>query len=293
MVVPKDSSKMRRFQVSNNLLRYIGIGAAVCGVAVIFLAVQYLQFRQKVKDLEPIREEFNYQKVEFQGLVKGLDTLKKDLDNLRKFTRKFRQIAGLPQYENKMQQLTGLGGQADGGFLSFSRDQEKEFIKKLTTDMQKLRMELKHQQENLLEISEVVEDKKSLLACTPSIWPIRGWVTSGYGFRNSPFTGKREMHYGLDVATRFGVPIRASADGIVTFSAYKNNLGKAVIIEHGYGYSTVYGHNSEIFVQVGDKVKRHQVISSVGNTGRSTGPHLHYEVRLNGASVNPFSYIIN
>ena len=101
------------------------------------------------------------------------------------------------------------------------------------------------------------------------------------------------MHKGLDIATRYNQPVRAPANGVVTFAGRKGSLGKVIVLEHGYGYSTRFGHNSRVVAKVGDRVKRNQIIAYVGNTGRSTGPHLHYEIRINGVPVNPFNYLLN
>ena len=143
------------------------------------------------------------------------------------------------------------------------------------------------------ELVEYLEDQKSLLASTPSIWPVRGWLTSTFGYRTSPFTGRREMHKGLDIATRSGTPIIAPADGLVVFSGREGGFGNMIVIDHGYGITTRYGHCSALDAKLGQKIKRGDVIARVGNTGRSTGPHVHYEVAVNGVPVNPSRYILN
>jgi len=132
------------------------------------------------------------------------------------------------------------------------------------------------------------------LACTPSIRPIRGgWITSKFGYRISSFTGLKEFHNGLDIGAATGTLIYATADGIASHTAKERYIGKVVLINHGYGMATRFGHLDEILVKKGQKVKRGDVIGKVGNTGRSTGPHVHYEVRLNGVKVNPIKYIMN
>ena len=149
------------------------------------------------------------------------------------------------------------------------------------------------QEEIILDgIFTALNDKRSLLDSTPSIWPVKGWVTSEFGYRVDPFTGRQELHEGLDIAARLGTPVVAPADGIVIYARYERSFGNTIIIDHGYGFSTLYGHLSEIYVRPGDRVKRGQVIGAVGNTGRSTGPHLHYEVRKNGVPVDPRDYIL-
>ena len=123
--------------------------------------------------------------------------------------------------------------------------------------------------------------------------PALGWPTSKFGYRHSPFTGKREFHKGLDIANRKGSPIVATADGIVTFTGRKGLLGEVLVVDHGHGIVTRYAHLDKIISKKGTRVERGQVIAHMGNSGRSTGPHLHYEVRLNGVPVNPTKYILN
>jgi murein DD-endopeptidase MepM/ murein hydrolase activator NlpD len=166
----------------------------------------------------------------------------------------------------------------------------------LTQIDQKLRL-LQHaaslQEQNLGQLQELLEDQRSLLRSLPSIRPTDGWVTSGFGARISPFTGLKTFHDGLDIANRTGTIITAPADGLVTFSGVKPGYGNTLVIDHGYGIVTKYGHNSVHFVKPGDKIVRGQRIATVGNTGRSTGPHCHYEVQVNGIPRNPNDYILD
>jgi murein DD-endopeptidase MepM/ murein hydrolase activator NlpD len=138
----------------------------------------------------------------------------------------------------------------------------------------------------------LLENKDSLLS-TPSTWPVRGFVTSGFGRRRAPITGGTAMHTGIDIANRVGTPIRAPARGAVTFSGRDGAYGISIRLDHGNGIVTLYAHMNKALVKVGDYVQRGDVIGEVGNTGRSTGPHLHYEVILNGVPVNPMRYILN
>lgn len=134
---------------------------------------------------------------------------------------------------------------------------------------------------------------KDLLLSTPSIWPTKGYLTSGFGWRRSPFSGASAMHKGLDIANRVGTPVSAPARGAVTFSGADGAYGISVTISHGVGIVTRYAHLSKALVKVGDYVQRGEVIGAVGNTGRSTGPHLHYEVIVNNTPVDPMRYILN
>lgn len=143
------------------------------------------------------------------------------------------------------------------------------------------------------ELLGQLDGKSRQLAATPSISPADGWVTSSFGHRMSPFTGQRQYHSGLDIAADFGTPIVAPAAGRVSFVGRKGPLGKTVVVDHGYGLQTTYGHATEIFVSRGDQVDRGQRLAAVGSTGRSTGPHLHYVVKARGKLVNPADYILD
>ncbi len=148
-------------------------------------------------------------------------------------------------------------------------------------------------EQSVIDLWENLSERQSLLNSTPSIRPTRGWLTSKFGYRISPFTGKPAMHNGIDFAAAPGTPVFAPADGVVTYAAYDESYGKLVTIDHGYGIMTRLGHNSQIYVQVGQKVSRWDVIAAVGSSGRSTGPHCHYEVRLNNVPINPMNYILD
>jgi len=136
-----------------------------------------------------------------------------------------------------------------------------------------------------------VEKRESLMNATPSIWPIHGWLSAGYGMRSDPFTGERDFHPGLDISAERGTPILATADGKVEVAAPNGDYGNLVVVNHGYGLVTRYGHLSKFAVWQGRDVKRGDVIGYVGATGRATGPHLHYEVLANGQLINPLQLL--
>jgi murein DD-endopeptidase MepM/ murein hydrolase activator NlpD len=137
-----------------------------------------------------------------------------------------------------------------------------------------------------------IENEQALARATPATWPIIGWLTSGYGSRKDPFTGRPDFHSGLDISANRGTPIKATADGTVEAAAYQGNYGNAVLIDHGFGLSTRYGHMSGFRVRAGQKVKRGEVIGYVGATGRATSSHLHYEILLNGQAINPLRLLV-
>jgi murein DD-endopeptidase MepM/ murein hydrolase activator NlpD len=138
-----------------------------------------------------------------------------------------------------------------------------------------------------------VDKRNQLAAATPSIWPTHGWLSSSMGNRADPLTGERDFHPGLDISADKGDPVYATADGKVTHAASAGNYGNLVIVEHGYGLETRYGHLSTFKIKVGQQVKRGDLLGLVGSTGRTTGPHLHYEVRANGRILNPLQLLLN
>lgn len=143
----------------------------------------------------------------------------------------------------------------------------------------------------LNRMKEIFDARQIKLASTPSSWPVLGSVTDGYGWRSNPFGGGSERHSGLDIAAPFGTAVEATADGIVILASAQAGYGNVVVIDHGYGVTTRYGHLSRVHARVGERVRRGAQVGTVGSTGRSTGPHCHYEVRLHDQPVNPINYI--
>lgn len=147
-------------------------------------------------------------------------------------------------------------------------------------------------QEKIKELTKIQQDKLTYIASTPSVWPVKGWVTSEFGYRRSPFTMASDFHEGIDIAAAWGTPVMAPADGVVTFAGVRGGYGNLVVIDHGFGIVTRFGHTSQLLVKEGDKVTRGTKIALVGTTGHSTGPHLHYEIHSDGVPVDPMKYIL-
>jgi len=151
---------------------------------------------------------------------------------------------------------------------------------------------LQTESQSLEELLGALKGKRERLAATPCAWPAEGWVTSGFGYRISPFTGRRDFHAGVDIAAEFGTPIVAPAPGRVIFAGRKGGLGTAVVVDHGFGVRTIYGHLQRILVQPGTRVARGQQLATMGSSGLSTGPHVHYMVEVGGKRVDPLDYIV-
>jgi murein DD-endopeptidase MepM/ murein hydrolase activator NlpD len=206
--------------------------------------------------------------------------------------------ARLEEFENQTARLAlaagmdtetvdpGVGNQAEavGRGGPYDRIPESPAVLRLQSDW--IGMKLREVEEKLL-----IRDQK--LACTPTIAPTLGVITDGFGSRKDPFTGRPAFHRGLDISARRGTPVLAPADGVVVFAGRNGGLGKVLRLSHGFGYTTVFGHLDKTLVEPGEEVHRGQQIGVLGNTGRSTGPHLHYEVHVDGKAVNPLYHILD
>lgn len=239
-------------------------------------------------------EEIHNQRKQIQKFADEINSLKASLVKLNTFEKKIRVIANLEKPSDQ-ESLFGIGGSIPEDLDAQIPLTEKH--NSLLRDMHEQTRELtlaSVSQEKVFEsLYEGLKKQRNLLSCTPSIRPTEGWYSSGFGYRISPFTGLREFHKGLDIAGHRGTEIIATADGVVTFVGRNGSYGKMIKIDHGHGMITRYGHIQKTLKKRGEAVKRGDVIALMGNTGRSTGSHLHYEVLLNGLPVNPKKYILN
>jgi murein DD-endopeptidase MepM/ murein hydrolase activator NlpD len=154
-----------------------------------------------------------------------------------------------------------------------------------------LRSEMERRRTSFQEITSTIKEKRQAFRSTPNIWPALGRLTSHFGVRLSPFSGLEESHKGMDIAGPVGTPIQATADGTVQMVGWSGGYGKVIVLDHGPDYSTRYGHNHQVMVKHGDRVKRNQIIALMGATGNATGPHCHYEVWFRGHAVNPRKFV--
>lgn len=175
---------------------------------------------------------------------------------------------------------------------AFEGDDLPRQIEALARAAQDLKQVADLEEQSFAELQELFSDRVDRLLRTPSIVPSRGYISSEFGYRSNPFTGRRTFHAGLDIANHIGTQIYAPAEGLVTFAGTLGGFGMVVRIDHGYNVVTKYGHNSKVLVKKGDRVKRGDVIAEMGNSGRSTGPHLHYQIEVAGKPVNPRFFML-
>ncbi len=204
------------------------------------------------------------------------------------FSREFKElkltIGSLKETNNELSRLVELKSKN-------SIIKSAQFGDSGSIDIEAIKREMKETLESVAEIKQYIAEQKNVLLATPSGWPLQGQVSSPFGMRHHPVTGVRKFHTGLDIRAPMGTPVKATANGIVSFSGWTSGSGHIVVIEHGHGFSTAYAHNKENFVKVGQTVKKGEMIASSGSSGISTGPHLHYEVWKSGKQIDPGKFL--
>lgn len=292
-----ETEPVRRFHVGRSRIRNLAIAAggalALVVLAAVGLAIDYARLRIERPEVNALRTQAALQEGELVRLQERLARLDASFAELHELERKVRIIADLPPHERNEdvdEDVPGApaedAGDQPGGMGGYEESPAGDEIGRLTQRLEPTR-------ESLEDLVERLEAKRERLASMPSIQPTKeGWITSAFGMRTSPFTGRRHFHKGLDIAADYGTEIIAPARGRVVFSGRKGALGRTVILDHGYGTRTTFGHSKELYVKKGDLVERGMVIAAVGNSGRSTGPHLHYTVSVQGKAVDPQDFIL-
>lgn len=299
IVIPSNSHVTRRMEVPRWYLR-AAIGALVGVLGIVTVSVWgWVHYRGAYLATEDIRMQnvaFDQERAE---LLSKLSTLEQVVSRVDRFATKMDASDGKGQLE------TDIGPIAEGVTLpqlpslatlpksAFGMDKAnpKLAMNEFSTDVDNLKETVDQVEQRLQRVYELRQDKISYWASVPTMWPVMGFVTSGFGYRHAPMRGASSFHEGIDIASPVGTLVKAPADGVVTFAGYKNGLGKCIVVDHGYGISTMYGHNSVLDVAEGDHVKRGMVISAIGMTGRTTGPHLHYQVMVDGVPIDPMKYL--
>ena len=278
--VPHARAKFRKLKVSHRLLFSIVslVTSSLCLST--FFSVQYFTSLSQTHELSKLRLENRELQSANEQFGKSVDSLRTQLRTVEDRTRKLAIIAGITTLDESSQGGSG-GLRGDDLAIPYGDD-----VEKMSFRSNRLNKDL-----TVLEEKFVAQSR--LLSSTPSIAPVRGVLTDGFGGRSDPFTRQRGQHSAIDISAAPGAPVRAPADALVVKAEWANGYGNVIYLSHGYGYSTRYGHLTGFKVRAGQRVKRGDIIGTVGSTGRSTGPHLHYEVRLNNNPVNPLEYILN
>jgi len=292
--VPEGTGGTRQFRLPKVLLFTLALCLFGGGAYFAWVFHGYLSLKAKMPRLVQLEKENQFQKRQFLHLAQRINKMTKKVGELEAADHRLRTMVNMETGEDNAPS-NGVGG-SDPVLLDSQHVTEKSYrdlVRKMHRSLDNLNDEIAYGKKQKAELEKFLENQKTLLASTPSIWPTKGWLSSGFGYRTSPFTGQREFHKGIDISTRLNAPILAPADGIVSFVGWDHGYGKSIIISHGHGIKTRYAHLQKSLVKKGRYVKRGDTIALVGNTGRSTGPHLHYEVQVNGLAVNPLRYILN
>ena len=279
--VPHARAKFRKLKVSHRLLFSILSLVSTSLCLSTFFSVQYFTSLSQTHELSKLRRENRELQTANEQFGKSVESLRTQLHTVEDRTRKLAIIAGITTLDEASQ-----GG--SGGVRN-----EERAGSPYRDDVDKMSFRSTRLDKDLSQLEEKFVAQSRLLSSTPSIAPVRGILTDGFGGRSDPFTREPGQHNAIDISSAVGQPVRSPADGIVVKAEWASGYGNVVYISHGYGYSTRYGHLSAFAVRPGARVKRGETIGYVGSTGRSTGPHLHYEVRVNNNPVNPLEYILN
>jgi len=294
LVFGHKTSKTRHLRIQKKTVKISFYLFAFALLSSTFFFCDYIQVKKKVYELNRLRQETQNQRSQIQFFSARIEDLEKQLSKLKDFDKKIRIIANLERGQDAVPSM-GMGGPSPSDIRDkLKREKDSDgLVQQMKGDIERLQTEAMSREESLSELERLLQVKKEMLTHTPSIWPVMGWVTSGFGFRTNPFTGLTQMHEALDISNRVGTPVLAPANGIISDVGNDNAVGKMVVIFHGFGMTSRYGHLNKVFVKIGQNVKRGDKIAEIGMSGKTTGPHLHYEVRLNGISVNPARYILN
>jgi murein DD-endopeptidase MepM/ murein hydrolase activator NlpD len=292
LILPKKDSSAKKISLSSTLVKGVSIFVMGLILFVMYISYDYIHIRREQAELKRLKQQTAEQRKQIDGLVTKVDQFSIKMDELRQFDKKIRIMAKLVTGRDK-EQLLGIGGpeSEENRLRSKMAADDKTMIAGIDRRVDRLADDAVTREQSFTALLLRLQEKKSLLAATPSTWPVLGWVTSEFGKRISPFGNETEFHKGIDIATRIGRPIQTPADGIVAEVAYEHGLGRMIRIDHGQGVSTIYGHLSKAAVRAGATVSKGDRIGYVGNTGSTTGSHLHYTVLLNGIPVNPRRYI--
>jgi len=264
------------------------VGASVLGVLFVLLTQGIYDIRDnisKLRELRALRERVSEQDLTLYQLHAKFEGLVAEVERLRAMDHRVKSLAKVNE------SLRGGGGAGVGGAETPEGSAAHRLDRLLDLEFDRMRKAMLVDVKDLDLIGEKLDSRRLILESVPRGWPVRGMLSSGFGVRNSPFTDTPVFHHGMDIVARPGMPVAASASGTVVKSGFEALLGNVVVVDHGSGYRSVYAHLSGRSVAEGAFVAKGDPVGTVGDTGRTTGPHLHYEVRVNGLPVNPARFL--
>ena len=272
-----------------------GLMAAAAALSLLFFATthflyDYRENLSKIRDLRALRQRIGEQNIALYNLYSKFESLETEVERLRAIDARVRALAHINQSlstgaAGKSGRSTGIGGVETQEAVAARLDRLLELR------FEQLKKDVLVDAKNLDALREELDSRRIVLESIPALWPVKGILSSGFGVRTSPFTDTPVFHHGLDIIAGAGAQVRAAAAGKVVRSGYESLFGNVVVLDHGCGYRSLYAHLAERIVAAGDLVQKGDPIGTVGDTGRTTGPHLHFEVHVNSLPVNPSRFL--
>jgi murein DD-endopeptidase MepM/ murein hydrolase activator NlpD len=293
MLVPHSPAggKTKTFNISVQTIYVLGIvllSLIVFSIANLTDSTKYCI--EKLRLIEAQRQNNRRLKKEFKHLVEKSGELKERLSKIEEIGANLEALVGIMERRSRGKTRNSGGPKRE---ISVSPHAFKNPIQYWRNEFCNIHLDIQSNEDRFKYFNYFFRKNRKKINSIPFISPVRGRITSTFGYRRSPFSKRREYHEGVDIRVQTGTPIIATADGTVVFAGWKRGYGRTVIVDHGYGYRTVYAHNYRLLVRKGQFVRRGQRLALGGNTGRSTGPHLHYEIRFCNRPVNPLRMILN
>lgn len=283
LLVPHSGEKAKRLRLPSWALQVLTVMLLAFLAGLSWLGADYVRLRANDRELARLRTENHQQAQQIKELAKEAVTVQERLIEINNLDSEIRQMLGLPAREQQ-EELLNRGMPRGGPGRSVTPADIHQTLQDAADGIDPVK-------EKLIQLKKDVEQEQQRLAHTPAGWPVHGTITSRFGARRSPYGRGTEFHEGIDIAAPYGTAVKATGAGTVVYAGWRSGYGYMVIIDHGYGYRTAYAHNSKLKVAVGAAVKRGDTIAYVGSSGRSTGPHLHYEVLYQGVRRDPSSYL--
>ncbi len=287
----------RKITISKKLFKCLVIFGSICFFvftsSIAYFGHHYYTLSQKSREVSELKAESKFLKLKIQKFANKVNQFERQMIRLEKLDKKLRLITSIENSENNDSGIFGIGGSPEKRSNMIGLIPGTNTVGILSNRIEKLKAKANLRKISYDQLDRFLKGRYSYFNSTPSIWPVKGWVSVGFGYRISPFTGKKELHEGIDIASPVNSDILATADGIVVQSGEDSKYGMVIEIDHGKGIITKYANNSRNVVTTGEQVKRGQIVALIGNSERYTeGPHLHYEVIVNGIPVDPARYIL-
>jgi murein DD-endopeptidase MepM/ murein hydrolase activator NlpD len=309
LIFSQKAAKVKRFILSPLALK---IGICLLALVVVVggvIVYDYVVYKQKVIELKSLRAEAEAQQEEIRSFQEKITVLEEQLNKLKEMEK---------QVEKDLKEVTELQKEKKNAVVpakkkssqvrrqtevvrevskpleekvSLLEQERPRLVNRMHSDLLDLQKNAFQREQNLKELREFLQNQKSVLLATPSLWPVIGRISSLFGESRASSSGEARAHKGIDICAPQGTPVMAATDGVVSFAGTESEYGRLIVIDHGHSFSTVYGHLAKIQSRAGEKVVKGQVIGTVGLSGNTTGPHLHFEVRVNNNPVNPARFM--